>query len=353
MVKKLRDCKFDFVRVVAMIFVVAVHSLVVVNSAARSGSVYEIAGQSVFFTANFLFFFLSGYFSLRKKNSQNVVGFYLKKARNILLPVVVMFALRTLYDARFDALSLGSFLHSFLENSLSGFSNMEYWFLFALIPLMIATPLLAESFDSVRSGRLLLGIGLLHFAASYVFRNLNIPYSWTSFFSCCAVYYCLGPYAVRVANRKDVSLSKAFVGFLFAACLTFLLVYKKGWRLGAYDESPLFLIESLMLFVVLLKIGERLKVGGVVARGIDFVARHSFSVYLVHMVPLTLLISAIPERVSGLVIVPVHAAVTFVIAVVSLLLAVCIDVGLVGPVQRCFDVLVAKVVSIRRVKDKK
>lgn len=349
----MRDCKFDFVRVVAMFFVVAVHSLMIVDSATRSGSVYEVAGQSVFFTANFLFFFLSGYFSLRKKNGQDAAGFYLKKARNILVPVVVMFALRTLYETRLDAFSLGSFLSSFFENSLSGFSNMEYWFLFALIPPLIATPLLAESFDSVRSGRLLLGIGLLHFTASYVFRNLGISYAWTSFFSCCAVYYCLGPYAVRMANKEDVSLPKAIVGFSIAACLTFLLVYKKGWRLGAYDESPLFLIESMMLFVVLAKIGERIKTDGPVACWIGFVGRHSFSVYLVHMIPLTLLVSSISERVSGIAIIPVHVAVTLAVIVASLLLAICIDAGLVKPIQKGFDMLVAKAACLRRANDGK
>lgn len=109
----------------------------------------------------------------------------------------------------------------------------------------------------------------------------------------------------------------------------------------------------MMLFVVLAKIGERIKTDGPVACWIGFVGRHSFSVYLVHMIPLTLLVSSISERVSGIAIIPVHVAVTLAVIVASLLLAICIDAGLVKPIQKGFDMLVAKAACLRRANDGK
>ena len=49
---------YDLIRFVAMLFVVAVHSLMVVDDLDGVGAYYIWTGQAVFFTANALFFIL-------------------------------------------------------------------------------------------------------------------------------------------------------------------------------------------------------------------------------------------------------------------------------------------------------
>ena len=96
---KARLYPFDFVRAVAITFVVAVHSLMVVDSASVSGVAYQTAFRTLFFTANALFFMMSGKFNLKVRSAKDeLTEYYVKKIRNIGVPLVVVFLLRTLYD---------------------------------------------------------------------------------------------------------------------------------------------------------------------------------------------------------------------------------------------------------------
>ena len=57
---------YDVVRVVAMFFVIAVHSLSVVDTSTNIGFLFFATGQALFFTANALFFMMSGKFNVRE-----------------------------------------------------------------------------------------------------------------------------------------------------------------------------------------------------------------------------------------------------------------------------------------------
>lgn len=88
----MRLYKYDFVRAVAIMFVVAVHSLYFVNSVHEQCAYPFYALQTIFFTGNVLFFLLSGKFNLReKKDDAAVKKFYYNKIRNIVVPIVIFF----------------------------------------------------------------------------------------------------------------------------------------------------------------------------------------------------------------------------------------------------------------------
>lgn len=59
-----RIAAFDVIRVISMIFVVAVHSLIALDSSNRTIAVIGLALQTIFFTANAMFFMLSGRFNM-------------------------------------------------------------------------------------------------------------------------------------------------------------------------------------------------------------------------------------------------------------------------------------------------
>lgn len=132
--------EYDLVRVVAMVFVVAVHSLMVVDTSVRAGVITEVAGQSLFFTANALFFLLSGRFNLRDVPDGKLDDFYLKKFRGVILPALVIFFVRALYDLRVDPVSLRHVVGYFVRGSLGQYSGIEYWFIFSLAKLLLAAP---------------------------------------------------------------------------------------------------------------------------------------------------------------------------------------------------------------------
>ena len=89
---KQRIFGYDVIRVVGMCFVVCVHALAVLDSTWEMTWPLTVCGQSLFFTANAMFFMVSGRFNLREQRSGfELRSFYLKKARGIALPVVVLF----------------------------------------------------------------------------------------------------------------------------------------------------------------------------------------------------------------------------------------------------------------------
>lgn len=74
-----RQYPYDVVRVVAMVFVIAVHSLVMIDTSWSLGWYLFAAGQGLFFTANALFFMLSGKFNLRERKDDRALLDYYRK----------------------------------------------------------------------------------------------------------------------------------------------------------------------------------------------------------------------------------------------------------------------------------
>lgn len=59
--------EYDFIRVVAMVFVIAVHALVVIDFADKFSLFYFNVMQAVFFSCNGIFFMISGRFALTSR----------------------------------------------------------------------------------------------------------------------------------------------------------------------------------------------------------------------------------------------------------------------------------------------
>ena len=77
-----RQYAYDVVRVVAMTFVVAVHSLVVIDQSSTILFLVFAVGQAVFFTANALFFMLSGKFNMRERETPtDLARYYVRRFR--------------------------------------------------------------------------------------------------------------------------------------------------------------------------------------------------------------------------------------------------------------------------------
>lgn len=192
---KSRQFKYDFVRFVAMTWVIGVHALTVVDTGRRLGSWYVVLCQAVFFTANAIFFMLSGKFNLVRKNSEDWRGFYVRKARGILLPVLVLFFIRTAYDMWPDLGTPLHFLKTFALNTVDYFDCREYWFVFQLLSMLVVTPFLVPVVESLDQGKkkLLMVLGLLWFTASFFMTNLGYELGYSFMFGGFWFAYLIGP----------------------------------------------------------------------------------------------------------------------------------------------------------------
>lgn len=95
MVKRERVFSYDFIRAVAMIFVISVHSLVVIDFTDQLSFFYFNVMQAVFFTCNGMFFMMSGKFALSKGKVD--CAYYFSKFESIIIPMLIFMGIRTVY----------------------------------------------------------------------------------------------------------------------------------------------------------------------------------------------------------------------------------------------------------------
>lgn len=330
-----RLIEYDFARAVAMLCVVAVHCLGVVDTRGPVATLYYNFGQAVCFTANAVFFMLSGRFNLTERTASDPGGFYVRKLRGIVIPVLIFFFLRTLFLLFPDYVSAGNVLESFASNSLDAFNSMEYWFVFSLISFLVVAPFLSRMVVGMLSKdrKLFFWLGLAWFALLFVMRNLGIGFSWSYLFGGFCFPFLIGPF-VEELFRDGRAKRRLWVLSALAVCLSVLL-FRRGVREGIFDSSPLYMLASVGFYLALVSAGRHVR-GKAATTLVSFVARHSFSVYMIHMVVKKLLTPLLPS-IEGIASIFCHLGFTLVVAAVSLLASVVLDALLIRPVQRAFD----------------
>lgn len=324
---------YDVVRVVAMVFVVAVHSLAVVDTTSTAGFLFLAVGQAVFFTANALFFMMSGKFNVRECNTdQDLKRYYYKKIRNILLPILILFFIRTLYDLYphyESALFVGK---EYIKNTLGAYNSIEYWFVFTLVGFLLVAPFLAKSFLSMSkfAQKVFLGIGLAYNFCVLIATNFGIPFSWGYLFSGFAFVFFLGVYIDKLFTTK-----KQIMLLLLIAVASLAITVLFAWNgkiKGIHDISPFYTLIAIAIYLGILYLFRNAKP----SRIVSFMAKHSFSVYLIHMMVL-MPISVLVAGDRGFSTMGLYFLVVAVVFFLSLGLAFIVDTFIVKPVQKLFD----------------
>lgn len=324
---------YDLIRFVAMLFVVAVHSLMVVDDLDGVGAYYIWTGQAVFFTANALFFILSGRFNLRERTDDGALRrFYLGRFRNIILPISVIFVIRTAYDLYPSWPGFLAAFKALVINTIYGFNSMEYWFVYALVGFLLAAPFVAHMTSRMTKLeiRYFVIIGLAYQFALMLLANMGIPLGWTYMFGGFAFAFCLGPLVEKIVcdDRRFIVLE-----ILSAVCLaTTVFLVSRGWSANAFDLSPLYTILSAGIYLLLLRAGNKMQSNAFVT----FAAKHSFSVYLIHMMVLLPVASALP-KVWGPASIGMHILTTAIVFVVSLFISIVLDRIVIDPLKALFD----------------
>ena len=275
MPKQNRLFQYDFIRAIAMLYVIAVHSLVVIDFTDPTSYNYFLIMQAVFFTCNGMFFMMSGRFAL--ESATTTVKYYYKKFESIILPMLFFFALRTLYQSDFSTFSLGLFFKNYFINILGGLSGTEYWFLYVLIGNLFLAPLLAKAFNcfSTKEHILFIVLGLLHHFFLTVCTIKQIPYNYVLVFSGWSFYFYLG-YSAEKIFKKTHYLRLWLIG-LHALLITTYLKYI-GIVTFVHDVSPLFTLIVIAMYFLLYTVSSH--VSDALKPVFCFLAKHSFSVFL-------------------------------------------------------------------------
>lgn len=291
---KRRMLAYDLIRVVAMLFVLLLHGMTGLDRADKYANFYYYFVDSLCFTCNALFFMLSGRFALMwfEKNS-SFREYYLRRASTLLLPVLIFFFLRTLYDARGQALSILQILGLYISNVAGGYAHSDAWFLYTLTAALIAVPFVAKSFCSLsrRQHRLFVVIGLLWTTAADVLNAAGIAFEWQYLFAGWPFYFFLG-YSIEkvIVNQKQIRL--LWLGAAVSLAAIVALDYR-GTTLGIHGFSPLFTCLSLGVYYACRELGAALDRKSIrwLNAPITFLARHSFSVYMLHGVLMQIVVN--------------------------------------------------------------
>lgn len=324
---------YDVVRVAAMVFVIAVHSLVALDVSSTPMFILYAACQATFFTANALFFMLSGKFNLKARDDdESLKRYYIRRIRGFLIPILILFFVRTLYNLYPNFETVPHVLKQYAINTLGGFSGMEYWFVFTLFGFLVVAPFIAPAFSKMSpfSRKLFLGIGLLYNLLVLIAANRGVEFSWGYLFSGFALAFCAGAFIENLAStakQRGWFYISAVAGLLITIALAYF-----GFSDGIHDISPFYTLLAIGIYLFILNAAKRAKP----SKFISLLAKHSFSVYLVHMMFLLPLSDALPH-LSGIASIGVYLALVFAVFVLSIAAAALIDAVLVKPAQRLFD----------------
>ena len=279
-----RDVRYDVIRVAAMLFVIAVH---VNPKPFNSFPWFKDVFDYIIYTCNGMFFMLSGLFSMKKEYStkEDYAVYYKKKLISIFLPYVIM----TFVLHGYDYYQSGRVfeLRLYIEETINQFTalNSEHhlWFMYSLIGLLMSAPFFSKMLHAMSDWeiKLLFWLSIGWNAVSiYLINDLGwnfyygkwIMASWT-------IYFFLGYFHDRIITQehKKFWYIMGIAGFLITVLWQYVLPVENH---SAKDFAPAYTFFVIGMYTFLLFevkiLWEWLK------RGIVFLAKHSFTVYLIH-----------------------------------------------------------------------
>lgn len=327
---KERDINCDLMRVIAMLSVIALH--VQGNCFPGEGLAGNIL-RTFFYVGNSLFFMISGRFNLDRtfETKEDYKNFYYKRFCTIFLPFLLFSFLLPLYEC-FQEHQLDHFLSVFINEFMITNNQGYLWFMYSLIGFIISTPFLSKAVHAMKNWELNIVFVIIliwNTCATFLSQDLKsgmtFPFNGWIFWGWIA-YYFLGYYLKRTVtdnNRKWFVLGIA--GFIITVGGVTLI---PGHFVNAYDLQPGFILlssEIYLFFEYTVKIK-----GNALKKGIRWIAKYSFYVYLVHMKVIVHITSRyLTASGYGLR----YLLIVFIVTVISVVIGFTFDKLLVKPVQ--------------------
>lgn len=291
--KNKRNVQYEFIRVVAMIFVIALHVIGRLPTDTPVRFFYNASLSLLFATCNGLFFMLSGRFALEGdyKERKTRANYYEKRIVGLLVPIVFFMVLRTAHDTGWEVWNLG-FIKNSMMNIANYYQEQEYWFLYCLVGNVMLVPFLARMVHTAEKQELwdFIGIGVLFTAVvTYSPYITDVSFAWKFLLGDFTLHFFLG-YALECLIEKHQEKYVMLAG-VFCYVLSIYLKYV-GIHRKLHDLAPTYLVIICALWFALKRIYPYSKLW--LDKVILFVGKHSFSVYMIHMLILNRISMVMP-----------------------------------------------------------
>lgn len=332
--KKERNINQDLIRVLSMLCVIAVHTY---PKPLASNVIFTTIFMNLLFTCNGNFYMLSGHLNLRgrfetKRDYQN---YYAKKFISIIIPFFLISCAMAVYELLTkgaEEITLLVLVKKIYVMFMSENIKIHLWFIYPLLGMLLAAPFLAKLFQAMSDWELKL---LLWLALLWNTVSIYLTADWGIGFSGCSwilvdwmLAFFAGYYSERVIGADNKRKWYVLGAVCFIINIVGMVLLQEKYMHGN-DLAPLYVIFNIAFYSFL---KNEIKINsGKVRSVIQFVARHSFTVYLIHWI--------VKLQITPMIVTAERATICFcesviVTSVISLLLAFVIDTALLFPLQK-------------------
>lgn len=326
-----RNINCDLMRVISMIFVIAYHT----DSSFIKIPVLGIILSTILFTSNGLFYLLSGRFNLQTKFecAEDYKNYFFKKNITIFFPFILMTCLLSLWDILDSGTWNG--LELYIKRTYVALmhtnSTNHLWFMYGLIGMLLGAPFLAKMLQNMSNWELnlLFGIGIVwNIVSIYLCTDFNINFSYYNWMlSGFSIYFFAGYYCTRIVN--DLNKKRVYIfgtaGFIITVLGRYLIPDR---YLYSTDSAVAFIVFTMAVYTFLEK--EVVINNEYLKKGICFLSKYSFLVYMIHWNVL--------HKITALIITGESTffkwiSTILITLIISLLLSIILNTFIIYPVQ--------------------
>lgn len=332
-----RDCRYDWLRVLAVVMVIMTHAIQVdlhenMVSGRRAEFIFIVI-YMLCLACNLIYVMLSGALLIPYRD-ESIWKFYTKRISAVALPMGIYYFF---YLWQAGELAGGGILYvmqNFLLRLCQGNTPEapHYWLMYVLLSIYIVIPFFRYMFWNmpykVLTGAVILGLFLMGV-------DLFCPFTLgiSSFLGKWEGIAIIGYWVTRPETRKYYCWLMRFG--IFAFCVMAGMIWQNvDYRTLCGNHSPVMALICMGLFAAVLKYGDIFNKGNTLLR---VLSKYSYSLILVHWWALHWIVRGKLDihigQYGGMGLIPE----TFITLAVSLLISFLIDNLVVMPVQMLFD----------------
>lgn len=330
--KSKRNINCDLMRVISMIFVIAIHT----DSSFIKIPILGVILSTILYTCNGIFYLLSGRFNLQTKFEcvEDYIKYYSKKTITIFFPYVFVTCLLSLWDILDSGTWNG--LELYAKRTYVALmhtnSSIHLWFMYGLIGLLLGAPFFAKMLQNMSNWELniLLGIGIAwNIVFVYLCADFNINFSYYNWFlSGFSIYFFAGYYCIR--NINDLNKKRIYILGAAGYIITVLGRYLIADRyLYSTDSAAAYIVFTMAVYTFLEK--EVVIKNDYLKKFIGFMSKYSFLIYMLHW---NVLEKITPLIITGESTFLKWIASILVTLIISMLFSVILNTAIIYPIQK-------------------
>ncbi|MDW2796602.1 acyltransferase [Clostridium boliviensis] len=301
MERKSRKIQYDYLRVIAVIAIIMVHSIPAETANNRQW-LFLAAILPVLLSFVGIYFMLSGLFLL-DHGTENILAFYKNRLCTIVIPFGFYTGVYYIYYKVYlgeDKLSVFTHVKNWFLDWLTGSVPMapHLWFMYVILAFYLCAPFLARMLRCMNDHELKIFLVMifmiqsiqvylppLHLLTEEAFQYMIFK-GWL-------IYFVLG-YSLKRLFHNSRYLPFAAVGLAGFAVTMFQKCFTPLFTPGIHDMAPTMIGMAACIFMFFEQYAD-VSIPGI-TNAFGLVSRHSYSVYLIHYLVLGQLSTAIVEK---------------------------------------------------------